>query len=212
MKIKSFLSLVLFLFFNSNQCVIYKAKPLDTLELVTEKPQTISFNYRIFNQSDCKKFLGRSMLIKNGYQPIQISFTNNSDSHFTLSLADFNLPCIAYDEVAESVYFSAVKRGIVWGIGALFIWPLVIPAIVEVTQCPEANDRIDRDYFNKSLTTQIVKPFTTVNNLIFVSVENFDSKFSFVVADLENDAKYVLSTSEQINYLSDSSTVESDKA
>lgn len=123
--------------------------------------------------------------------------TNNTDRSFKFSLTDFSFPCVSYDQVANEVEFNTTKRVTLWGIGAFFIFPLIIPAIMEAVESPKANQQLYTDFAKKSLTDQIIAPYETINGLIFVASEHFDLNFSFTVTDKINNKKFKLSTCEK---------------
>lgn len=174
-------------------CANYKALPLEALSILSNEPNTLSFNHLKFSKKDCSRYLGRDKVIKRGFQPIQISFTNNTTRSLILNLDSFSLPCISAANVAEVLHFNVVSRVVGWTIGALFIWPLVIGAIVEGIAAPRANDKLEIDYAGKALKNQIVKPHTTAHGLIFVPVNNFHNDFSFSVVDVTSGDEFVLS-------------------
>lgn len=177
-------------------CAHYNAQPLNQIKkesLLNKKEQFISFTYHIFTKNDCKKYLDRNVINK-GYQPVQITFTNNSNRFLDFSTTRFSLPCVNYEEVTQKVFTSTTKRVTNYGVASLFIWPLIIPAIVDGVGSSQANEKLDRDFHQKTLQNQIVKPFSIINGLIFVPTEHFDKKFTFMVLDTENHEKFVFST------------------
>ena len=177
-------------------CAHYKAQPLNKLGrdfLLKKEEQFISFAYRIFNKRDCKRYLDRDVISK-GYQPVHITFTNNSNRHLNFSITMFSLPCVNSEEVAEKVFTSTTGRAVGYGVGALFIWPLAISAIVDGVGSSQANEKLDVDFHQKTLRDRIVKPFSVINGLIFVPVRDFDPEFSFTIVDPENREEFVLST------------------
>lgn len=177
----------------------YKAIPLNYLaqDVQESKQGDLCFGYSIFNAADCQKFLGRDKIIAKGYQPIQISFTNNSDRSLSLDLTTFSFPCVSCYEIAEQIRFDTTKRVLAWGIPGLFIWPFLIPAVMEAIESPKANERLLTDYSQKSLSNQIVRPYSRINGLVFVAQEHFKPTFSFVLIDQSNGKQYTLSTVNQ---------------
>ncbi len=188
----------LFLSFINLDAAVYKAFPLSYLsnDLPSEF-EYISFDYKIFNKSDCKKYLGRDKILSKGYLPIQISINNNSDRTFSFSLNNFDINCISYEEVAQAVHFNMPARVIGWTLGGLFIWPLLIGAVVEGIQTPDANINLDIDYAQKSLKNQYIKPDDSINGLIFVERNQIDKNFSFILTDVHTNEHFELSTINQ---------------
>jgi len=177
-----------------SESVHYKAYPLDELEILSMEKNSISFNYLVFNKRDCKKFLGRSKMLRRGYQPVQISFTNNTNKHLMLSPSSFSFRCVNAYEVAHRLHYNTTSRILGWTVGGLFIWPFIIPAIVECFESPDANNQMDMDYSCKALVNCTVSPFETISGLIYVPCGSFRSNFSFSVIDPSKNEQITLST------------------
>jgi hypothetical protein len=174
-------------------CARYKVKPL---RMLTRAPKTeessISFDYEVFSVSDCKKYLDRNP-IKKGYQPVQIAFTNNTNRNFSISKKSFSIACIDAQEVAETVHTNTVGRAVGYGVAGFFVWPFIIPAIVDGIGSAKANEQLDDDFMRKELRSQTVKPHTTVNGLIFISCDDdIDETFTLTVTDQKSNS-FVLS-------------------
>jgi len=174
--------------------VSYSAKPL--CDLSTEAMNAdncVGFSYKIFTKKDCIKYLDRDV-IKKGYQPIQITLTNNTNRHLKISRKNFSLATVSGDEVACACHRSVTSRVVGFSIGAIFLWPLVIPAVIEGVSGPRANDQLDSDFSQKALDTQILSPYSSINGLIFTPVESFRCDFSFTLIDTVNNERFKLST------------------
>lgn len=195
--IKSFCYLIIvilsvFTSINSHCIARYKAIPLRHLQNNAIADGAISFVYKKFNEADCKKYLGRRHIINKGFLPIQIQITNNTDRSFLFSLNNFSFPCVSYLNVIEHIYFNTALRLWLWGLGSLVIPILIIPFILEAIESPRANERLENDYANKCLNIQKIKPYNTINGLIFVPIEYFNENFSFNLIDLNNNEKLTL--------------------
>ena len=177
----------------------YKAIALPHLgnDVTSDKEQSVTFNYKIFDKKDCKKYLGRSKILCRGYQPIQIKITNNTDRYLKFSLNQFSFPCVSYEEVVDNVQFNTSSRIFGWGIGSIFFLPFIIPAIIEAVKCPKANQILCMDFAKKALVNQIIKPYSSINGLVFTAVDHFDPEFSFVINDNESDERLKLSTTDK---------------
>ncbi len=174
-------------------CARYKVKPLKMLARASKTEESsISFDYELFSVSDCKKYLDRNP-IKKGYQPIQIAFTNNTNRHFSISKKSFSIACIDAQEVAETVHTNTVGRAVGYGVAGFFVWPFIIPAIVDGIGSAKANEQLDDDFMRKELRSQTIKPHTTINGLIFVSCDDdIDETFTLTVTDQKGNS-FVLS-------------------
>ena len=162
-------------------CASYKATSLGNLssEIMTS-PSTsekVLFGARAFTKEDCRRYLDRNVISK-GYQPIQVYIQNNSDASYNFSLDRIGLPCVRSDEVADTVHTSTVGRAVGYGVGALFLWPLAIPAIVDGIKSSEANTSLDNDFSDKTAKNQIIHPYSTLNKIIFVPVSGFVEKIA----------------------------------
>ena len=85
---------------------------------------------KAFSREDCERYLDRDV-ISEGYQPVQISILNNTDRKYYFSTGKISVPVAQPQEVAQTVHTSTVGRAVGYGVGALIVWPLLIPAIVD---------------------------------------------------------------------------------
>ncbi len=176
-------------------CARYKAQPLPRLTqtLSQNSRQGVSFAHHIFTKEDCKRYLDRDVL-KEGYQPIHITLTNNTNRPLMFSLGNISLPTVPADEVAQKVYTDTTARAVSYGVAGIFIWPFLIPAVVDGVGSAKANEQLEGDFFRKTLCDQMVQPSSTINGLIFVPVKQFDPCFSLTMKSPESMNRYVLST------------------
>ena len=176
-------------------CAHYKTQPLNQLTTRSSKKntQSICFANDILTKNDCKKYLDRNV-IRKGYQPVQITVTNNTNRCLKLSKANISLPQTPALEIVKKVHTSTVTRATSYGIASLILWPMVIPAIVDGVGSSQANQKLDQDFAKKELADQVISPFNTINGLIFVPVEKFDSKFSITLIDAQTNERFTLTT------------------
>lgn len=177
-------------------CAHYKGKKLNRMQPVAQEKREesiVAFSHTIFTKKDCYRLLDRDVVAK-GYQPIQISLTNNTDRHIHFSLESFSFPCASVEEVAHVLHTNTTARAVGYGVAGLIVWPLIIPAIVDGIGSARSNDRLDMDLDHKGLRSQVIAPRATINGLIFVAVEDFDPDFSFSVTDLTTKQRYLLKT------------------
>lgn len=185
-------------------CARYKAHPLRKLVTKTSSKsteQTVSFASHALSKGECKHYLDRD-LIKKGYQPVLMTFNNNSDRYLTLSKENFSLPCASADEVAKTVHTNTTGRAVGYGVAAFVCMPLIIPtiafgtsAIVDGIGSSEANHELDADFAHKALQNQIIAPRGTVSGLVFVPTCEFSENFSLTLLDQETGDRFALSPS-----------------
>jgi len=168
-------------------CASYRASSLGYLApeaTQSDSPKGVSVACKAFNHQDCKKYLDRDVLSK-GYQPVQIAIHNNTNKSYLINANGIGLPLAKSEEVAEKVHTSTVGRVVGYGVGSLFIWPLIIPAIVDGIKSSEANEHLDKDFASKEVKEEIIYPKTSVNALLFVPKDEYNNTFTITLIDLE---------------------------
>ncbi|HEY5260201.1 MAG TPA: hypothetical protein VIJ46_06085, partial [Rhabdochlamydiaceae bacterium] len=143
-------------------CASYKATALNntlTPEFFPEEETTpeIAIGAKAFTKQDCIRYLDRDV-IGEGYQPVQLTIHNNSKRTLHFLLNGVSLPHVPADMVAMTVHTSTVGRAVGYGVAALLIWPLIIPAIVDGVGSSEANKHLDNDFAAKEAKDQILYP------------------------------------------------------
>jgi|GEM_PF-971924 len=92
----------------------YQSVPLPSVPLKNNHSEKtpISFEYKSFTKKDCKKYLNSKRIINKGYQPIQITITNNSDNDIVISPENFSKSSVNALEVSEMLHRNNVARGL----------------------------------------------------------------------------------------------------
>lgn len=168
-------------------CASYNAFPLETpiIQSCSQKNEDILISATPFNKADCKRYLDRDVLSK-GYQPVQLFIQNASDKNYAFSLQRISLSCARPEEVADKVHTDTAGRAAGYGAGAIFLWPLAIPAIVDGVKSSNANEALDNDFSAKTARDQIIPPHSYFNKLIFVPVKEYQSAFTITLMDQES--------------------------
>lgn len=165
--------------------------------MTTTQEQAISFEYHVLDIEECETYLDRDV-ISEGYQPIHLTITNNSNKYLNLSLDDFSLLCISPSTVAKSVHTSTAGRVAGYTVAGILTFGLfLIPAVVDGVGSSKANKKLDADFENKSIKDRVIAPHRTVNGLIFTPKEGFDEDFSFVLVGQEGKERFILSSSQR---------------
>ena len=192
---KKFLSLLLSVsFVNVLPIAHYRAIPLENLidNAANLSKNGVTFQYKIFSKSDCRKYLGRKQVWDRGFRPIQIHIFNNTDKCLNLCTKNFSFPCIPLDQLIQYVGFKTGSRLCAWGIPGLFFWPLLIPFVFEAFESPKSNSRLQEDYYYKTLFDQIIQPRCSVNGIVFVAKKHFKSDFSLILNDVATNEQFKL--------------------
>lgn len=182
-------------------CAHYCPHPIK--KLASKKNQessekSITMATYVYTKADCRYFLDRNLIAK-GYQPIQITITNNSSHTYKIAKENFSLPTVPSEIVAQSAHTNTVARALGYGIAAIFVFPFIIPAIVDSIGSEKANQKLDADFARKSLRDQALKPHRITNGLIFVANEDFDEDFTFTVIDQETGQELILTRKSSMN-------------
>ena len=183
-------------------CAKYSAQPLKPLHTVEphrksdsskhdKSEKSISLACHVFDKYDCKKYLDRDVLVK-GYLPVQITITNDSDRFINVSKSNFSIPVISACDVAKKVHTSTLTRAASYGVAGLFLWPFLIPAVVDGVGSSQANQKLDDDFMRKEFADQTIPPFGSASGLIFVDKNDFMYDFTITAIDLEKRIKFVL--------------------
>lgn len=171
-------------------CASYTASPLcsPSLDLILTAPvnEKISVVSKAFTKEDCNRFLDRDV-IAEGYQPVQIYIQNESDKSYIFSPSCISLPIARPEEVADKVHTSTLGRAVGYGAGALVLWPLIIPAIVDGLKSSEANTALDTDFAAKAARDRIIFPHSSLNAIIFVPSNAYEEVFSLTLMDRESN-------------------------
>jgi hypothetical protein len=156
------------------------------LKRLTPQPiahhENILFAAKAYSHADCHNYLDRSV-IQAGYRPIQLVIINKSSKYLEFCNDKINLETVPVNMVAESVYQSVMARALGYGIPGLFIWPLLIPAVVDSLWAAEANEQLLRDYLGKSVHDKTISPNSELEGLIFVDNNNYQNKLLVTLFD-----------------------------
>jgi hypothetical protein len=175
-------------------CAKYRAKPLKNIHpefnCKTHNQSDVTFAYKPFTKDDCMEYLDRDV-IKAGFQPIHIHLENNSSEPIIFSTEGISFPCVPMDVVAKKVHTSTSSRVLAWGIPGLFIWPFLIPAVVDGIGSAEANGQLDVDFAGKSVKGQIIQPRTSLDGLIFVRLNEYREPFTVTVIGQKTGDKII---------------------
>lgn len=169
-------------------CASYRAQPLNNTAVIQTEAKaanTIAISAKAFDIYDCKKYLDRDVL-RQGYQPVQLIIQNNTDKSYQFSLDRLGITCARPEEVALKVHTSTVGRSVAYGVGALVIWPLAIPAIIDGVKSSNANEALDTDFRAKAAGDSMIYPGSTFNKILFVPRSQYQSAFPLKLMEIES--------------------------
>jgi hypothetical protein len=166
-------------------CAKYKPHSLTKPTNPVIQKNNIKTTAQRLSAADCRYYFSRNVL-KKGYQPVQLYVKNQSNQTVVLDTSSINMQLENKDHVASRLHLDTTQRVVGWGIGGLFLWPLLIPAAVEGINTPQANKSLDEDFESRVLDMNskiTIKPQATLNSVFFVRKENISDKLHF---DLKN--------------------------
>ncbi|MDN3509318.1 MAG: hypothetical protein P0S93_04820 [Candidatus Neptunochlamydia sp.] len=179
-------------------CASYQANSLSALDpgyvRNYSEIQGMEIGCKAYSVDDCFTYLDRNVIAK-GYQPIQLTFRNNLDKHYSFSTRDVNLPCANSELVARTVHTSTVGRVAGYSVGGLFLWPLFIPAFVDGIKSSNANRALDADFDQKARGNVLIGPHSYSRTLIFVPKAHYSPVFDISLLDEESGKHQVISLS-----------------
>ena len=173
-------------------CASYKPAPMTSLQPefapYSETIENVTLACKALSREDCKRFFDRNIIDK-GYQPVQMTIVNDSPKYIFFSSQGISMPVCSPQEVAEKCHTSTVGRAAGYGVAGLFIWPLLVPAVVDGVSSSQANTKLDRDFNEKNLEQMVINPYATHNGVVFFSKTDYQDSFFVRLVDKETTRK-----------------------
>jgi hypothetical protein len=144
----------------------------------------MSIGCKAFSVEDCYTYLDRNVIAK-GYQPIQLTFQNNTDKRYVFATEGVSLPCVDPEFVAKTVHTNTAGRVTGYAVGGLFFTPLFIPAVVDGIRSSDANKALDEDFYSKVKQHFVIQPNAYNKTLIFVPKSQMAPVFDVSLLDEE---------------------------
>jgi hypothetical protein len=174
-------------------CASYNALPLNSMSSqvvnVSEpsKHANLVVAAKKLSRAECLKYFDRDV-IKEGYQPIQLYIQNDTNDSYIFSLNRISLSTARPEEVADKVHTSTVARATLYGAGALILWPLAIPAVIDGVKSAQANEALDADFDAKVAKDQVITKHSNLNKVLFVPRNEVNGFFTITLLDAETHA------------------------
>ena len=176
-------------------CASYRAVSLSALspQFVKESEVIpgIAVGCKSFSSSDCTAYLDRDVL-KKGYQPVELTFYNQTAKSYFFSSKQMSLPCSSPEKVAKTVHTSTVGRVVGYSVGALLFSPLIIPAVVDGICSRNSNKRLDKDFQDKAEDHFVIAPYSYRMTLLFIPQKDFSPNFHVTLVEQDTGASKVL--------------------
>lgn len=169
-------------------CAKHQAFPLEPIK--TEfHPSTIhvdnvSVSMEVLDKAKCQHVFNKSIFAE-GYQPVQFTVANGPNRYLELRRSEISLPSADPQSVAEKCHFSTAGRATAYGVAGLFIWPLLIPAVVDGVGSAKANGQMDIDFASKALSDDVISPYAQKNGVLFVPRQEMSASCTVRLLDKE---------------------------
>jgi len=122
-------------------------------------------------------------------QPIYIIIDNRSDQTYEFSKANLNKNCLSSQEVADKCKFSTAARAGTYGVIGIFIWPFLIPAVIDGIGSASANRKIEDDYAYKEIEGKArILPNGMLTGIVFVEKMKPGETFTMRLINVETNA------------------------
>lgn len=153
-------------------CATYSAGRLPSSDVSNFKDMQdqdgLKVAVKFFDARESKQIFGVGK-VYDLYQPIYIAIDNRTKSSYQFSKgASVNKQSVPAEEVAKNCGFSTVGRATTYGVLGLFIWPLLIPAVVDGVGSAQANQKMESDYTYKEMKDDRVQPNGLLNGVLFI--------------------------------------------
>lgn len=91
------------------------------------------------------------------------------------------------EEVAKECGFSTVGRATSYGVVGLFIWPFLIPAVVDGVGSAQANTKMEDDYMYKEIKDERIQPNGLLNGIAFLDKMKDGERLDIRLINVDNN-------------------------
>ena len=157
----------------------------------SEQKDNVVLAVKKLNNEDCENLLG-VITINSGYQPIQITISNYSQSTVYLGPANIGLKIASPKKVAKACNWPTLELATAVGtLACIFYWPALIPTAYCSYKMKNTNaeisEKIIQQDFIQCWDNITVLPRETITRLFFV--RNIDFKNNFFISLFSNEEK-----------------------
>ena len=165
------IALLLILSLAVSGCATYHAGRLPSSDVSsfqnTQEQDGLKVALKFIDARESKNIFGVGR-VSELYQPVYIAIDNRSKSSYEFKKRDLSKQSVPAEEVAKTCKFNTAGRATAYGVAGLFIWPLLIPAVVDGTGSANANQKMESDYMYKEIQDGRIQPNGLLNGVIFL--------------------------------------------
>lgn len=122
---------------------------------------------KFFDAKESKQTFGVGKLYSL-YQPVYIVIDNRSENVYEFKKSTLNKSSVPAEEVAKECGFSTAGRATAYGVAGLFIWPFLIPAVVDGVGSAQANQKMESDYTYKEIKDDRIARNGLLTGIVFL--------------------------------------------
>jgi len=142
---------------------------------------------KFFDSRESKKIFGVGKVC-DLYQPVYIAIDNRTkDTYQFTKGSSISKQSIPAEDVAKNCGFSTVGRATTYGVVGIFIWPFLIPAVVDGVGSAQANEKMESDYSYKEIKDDRIQPNGLLNGVIFVDKMKSGEEFAIRLQNTSNN-------------------------
>ena len=183
-------SWVILLCFVISGCATYRSARLPSSDVTSfsnfQDQEGLKVAVKFFDARDTKKIFGVGKVYEV-CQPVYIAIDNRTKSAYEFKKSMLNKQSMPAEEVAKQCGFSTVGRATTYGVLGLFIWPFLIPAVVDGVGSAQANEKMQDDYMYKEIKDDRVQPNGLLNGVIFVDKMKDGEEFTLRLRNVDNN-------------------------
>lgn len=167
---KIVLPLVIIILLILQGCASYRASRLPSTDVTSfanyQDQDGLKVAVKFFDARESKSVFGVGK-VSQLYQPVYIVIDNRTNGTYEFKKRMLNKQSAPAEEVAKNCGFSTVGRATSYGVAGLFIWPLLIPAVVDGVGSAQANVKMEDDYMFKEIKDGRIQPNGLLNGVVF---------------------------------------------
>jgi len=152
-------------------CASYRAGRLPSIDVSSfqnvAEQEGLKVAVKFFDARETKQIFGVKKVYQK-YQPVYIAIDNRTACTYGFKKRTLNKPTVPAEEVAETCGFSTAGRATAYGVAGVFIWPLLIPAVVDGVGSSQANQRMQDDFMYKEIKDERIVPNGLLNGVVFL--------------------------------------------
>ncbi len=104
-------------------------------------------------------------------QPVWLRVENRGAETIVLLKAGIDPSYYPPAEAARAAHFGTGTRVLAYGVGAVFLLPVLVPGAVDVWRAHAANGRMDDDFSDKGFSGTLVVPGTSEEGFVFTALD-----------------------------------------